>query len=515
MDKQSPLIEWTVVKDDAEWEALCSELPPDEMTAANGRLHLKHFLWGMAALVLLLAGAGGWWWRPAQPGLPQPLAEIRTTAQQEVDEEAHSNDALRGRARTLKSAYFVFHFRQKDAPAVITVVPRLDGLYLTLQRTFGLAIQSDAEKLVIDVRVTQPPGQTASWHTMPGRFIVSSPAVYRAPVELTDAEILAQSIALPLLTYTLAQARERHQITPAWHPMLSGLHLWQLWNLDLPLATWRAEMVQWLYLDLPASLPGQPVALPENYSELCEMHMLWMSSPVQLEIPLVCSELDAKGWLFPLWHPRNPLTRLDQLAVPLRPDEYNEKPGSLHRVRHPGQTVALATLIEYAAVTYGRDRLPVLVATVGRPFCRRSLACRLQSSRPAGRRTWRRTMPTNWADLFLRRQAIDSGDELLQRIRGQGMVDSLRQTWQDIDLVDALGSPCERPTVRHNSQKQDYIAGRFSCNTEGGRCNIDCCKFVRHTFHITPGLSRLAGDAFKLATRPKAVTRSGLYWAAR
>jgi hypothetical protein len=124
-------------------------------------------------------------------------------------------------------------------------------------------------------------------------------------------------------------------------------------------------MVQWLYLDLPASLPGQPVALPENYSELCEMHMLWMSSPVQLEIPLVCSELDAKGWLFPLWHPRNPLTRLDQLAVPLRPDEYNEKPGSLHRVRHPGQTVALATLIEYAAVTYGRDRLPVLVAGLG------------------------------------------------------------------------------------------------------------------------------------------------------
>lgn len=29
---------------------------------------------------------------------------------------------------------------------------------------------------------------------------------------------------------------------------------------------------------------------------------------------------------------------------------------------HPGHTVALATLIEYAVITYGRERLPMLVA---------------------------------------------------------------------------------------------------------------------------------------------------------
>jgi hypothetical protein len=32
---------------------------------------------------------------------------------------------------------------------------------------------------------------------------------------------------------------------------------------------------------------------------------------------------------------------------------------------HRGQTVALATLVEYAVATYGRERLPALVAGIG------------------------------------------------------------------------------------------------------------------------------------------------------
>jgi hypothetical protein len=34
-------------------------------------------------------------------------------------------------------------------------------------------------------------------------------------------------------------------------------------------------------------------------------------------------------------------------------------------MHHPGQTVALATLVEYAVATYGRERLPALVTGLG------------------------------------------------------------------------------------------------------------------------------------------------------
>jgi hypothetical protein len=42
-----------------------------------------------------------------------------------------------------------------------------------------------------------------------------------------------------------------------------------------------------------------------------------------------------------------------------------KEPDSLQRHNHPGRTVALATLIEYAVATYGRERLPALVAGLG------------------------------------------------------------------------------------------------------------------------------------------------------
>jgi hypothetical protein len=196
------------------------------------------------------------------------------------------------------------------------------------------------------------------------RFVVPSPAVYWAPVEVTDAELLAQSIALPLLSHVLAQASEQYQIDSAWQPLVSGLYLWQAWDLDLPLAAWREEVVTWLYADEPAIPPGHPVVLPERYTALCAAHTLWMQHPIQIEIPLWCTELDRK-WYHLSVYSHNPPMRLTQLGFPVPAYEYVYAHGELHRKNHPGQTVALATLVEYAVATYGRERLPVLVAGLG------------------------------------------------------------------------------------------------------------------------------------------------------
>jgi hypothetical protein len=284
--------------------------------------------------------------------------------------------ALWGPARSLETPYFVYHFRQKDTSVVSMVAPQLDTLYTTMRRNVGLPRTSytdkwmhvplipDAEKLVVEIRVTQSPGQAAPQLYASDRFLVPSPAVSVAPVDFTDAELLAQSIALPLIEQVLAQAKEHHAIGQHWQPLVKGLHLWQVWELDLPLAAWREDIVQWLYVDLPALGPGQPGVLPAHYEALCAAHMLWLPSPVQLDIPLVCTELDEKNWSYPSWVPREPLLRLDQLILWVSPEEYIRHFGAID-IPHPGQTVALATLIEYAVATYGRDRLPALVAGLG------------------------------------------------------------------------------------------------------------------------------------------------------
>jgi hypothetical protein len=167
--------------------------------------------------------------------------------------------ALWGLERSLETPFFVFHFRQLDAPAVIAVAHQIDALYMTLRHNLGLESAPGSEKLVIEVSVTQTPTDTPAWSRLPAPLTVPSPAVYRAPVELTDAELLEQSIVLPLLNYVLAQASERYQMHP------------------------------------------------EEYA-------------------------------FP-----------PSMIVTINPPKENE-------------AVMLATLIEYAAATYGRERLPVLVA---------------------------------------------------------------------------------------------------------------------------------------------------------
>jgi hypothetical protein len=271
---------------------------------------------------------------------------------------------LWGSPRRLETPSFVFHFRQRDAPVVIAVAPQIEALYTTLRRNAGLPHNTGAEKQVIEVSVTQPPGRGMPWFDVPERIIVPSPAIYLAPVELTDEELLAQSIVLPLIEKVLAQASEQAQLDPVWRPLAQGLRLWQLWDLALPLAAWREEVVTWIYADLPTSRLDQGFVLPDQYTELCADHKLWISSPAEIQIPLLCTEVSWESFYLSPWGWYEPLIHLDQLDVPLRPREYLEEMSS-HHVRHPGQTVALATLIDYAVTTYGHERLPVLVAGLG------------------------------------------------------------------------------------------------------------------------------------------------------
>jgi hypothetical protein len=298
---------------------------------------------------------------PALPGHRQtrfyqrmPTGWIRT------DPDA----ALWGPEQSLETPSLRYRFRARDAPVVIAVAPQMETLYTTLQQTLGLPPNSGTEKLMIEVSVTQLPKEQLPWPIVPTRILVSSPAVYLAPVELSDEELLSQAIVLSIVNHLFAQVRDHFAIPLSWEPMVNGISLWQLWQLDQPLAAWREEVVRWIYHDIPAGA-AQGVVLPERYEELCAAHQLWMLSPVRIGIPLICIEGEWDDWYLAPWSAYAPLTHLNQLTVPGSPADLTFQPGSVARNTQPDQSVALATLIEYAVATYGHDRLPALLAGLG------------------------------------------------------------------------------------------------------------------------------------------------------
>ncbi len=148
-----------------------------------------------------------------------------------------------GPPRRLETTYFVWDYRLKDAAVVAEAAPKLDILYATLRHNFGLDAAPTTDKQQIEVSVTQPPGQML-YRPAPGApVVVASPALYLAPAELSDPQLLMQSLALPLVEDVLAQAAAYYGAPSGWQMMQGGLRLWQLW--DLRSASQPRGMMRW------------------------------------------------------------------------------------------------------------------------------------------------------------------------------------------------------------------------------------------------------------------------------
>ena len=352
MHKRPPLIEWHIAENEAEWEALKTR-PVPEM----GPPHTGLYRWGSFLAFVLLVGVGGWLWRgnkvdpsQIQQAVLAPLAPPPTT---QITEQR------------LATSSFFFHFRQRDAVAVAAVAPQLEEIYATLRQNFALPLSSTMPKLNITVSATRTLGSSPY---RPRRFthlIVQSPTLY-PPTASTQADLLAQSIALLLIDHALGQAVERHALGTAHEPMIDGLRLWQVWHLNLPLAKWQPLLVRWIYVGLPAADLGQPLPLPQRYEAFCAAHSLWMAHPAQLRIPLLCSEVDSSPWRITRQIVQHPPRRLPLLNAPIYLDEYADAAGRTRPATHPGEAIAVATLIDYIITTYGRDQLPTLVENLGR-----------------------------------------------------------------------------------------------------------------------------------------------------
>jgi hypothetical protein len=148
--------------------------------------------------------------------------------------------------------------------------------------------------------------------------------------------------------------------------LLHGVRLWQLWATDLPLASWRQPLVQWVFSDARSWLPAPAEVVPSFRAELCAMHRLWLPTPFSPEIPLSChSAMDTKeralAWRLVNAPPLH-LARLPLVTQELLMQDYQMSHSGWD---HPAAAVALATVMEYAAAAYGPDHIPLLLTKAG------------------------------------------------------------------------------------------------------------------------------------------------------
>ncbi|HEX9802404.1 MAG TPA: hypothetical protein VGB35_04060 [Gammaproteobacteria bacterium] len=303
----------------------------------------------------------------------------------------------------LESTFFVFEFRKKDANVVAEVAVQADAMYGRMRSDFGLALAPETGKPVVQVSPTELPGAALLRSGSSGRYVIPSPALYLAPATVSDAELVLQSLALLLSEAVVEEAVTRHGLFWVRAEMLSGLRLWALWQLDLPLAAWREEVVRWRVGGVQAGNSGEAALLPGRCPELCALHGLWLPSPALVSIPLTCTEVD-RAPSYTSQQDTLSAAHLEQLAAGILWQESHPR-GNSYRTAQPGDTVILATLVEYPVSSYGRERLPDLLTGLGQYSQYRSWAALSQ----AVYRIPPDQLAAGWQAYLLARYGVENG----------------------------------------------------------------------------------------------------------
>jgi hypothetical protein len=268
--------------------------------------------------------------------------------------------AFWGPRQQWETARFRFWFRHRDRTAVTDAAVHLEQLYSRVEHNLGLTQRSPSAKLLVVVSVDQQQRTVNGWLRQQA-LTVRSPSFHPAIAEQTQADQLAQSVALPLIDHLLDQAVAHYGIGPDRTPLLHGLRLWQLWESDLPLAGWRGEIVQWLVA--AGHEPTRP--LPDRYLDLCTAHQQWLAHPAQIQVPLLCIQLDESQWQRGGQRVLTPPLTLPRLVAPVFPDEEADHQGRTRTEAPADEAVAVALVIDYLVTTYGRASLPLLLAQAG------------------------------------------------------------------------------------------------------------------------------------------------------
>lgn len=267
-----------------------------------------------------------------------------------------------GSERQLESSYFVFDYYARDHEAVTQAAVQLDTLYPALVGSFFIDMPL-AEKAVIRVDPEWEPGELPPQSAPPGAMVVASPAATLAPADLALSDLLLQSVMLALFDRLAEQATTQYDLPRNWLPLRDGMRLWFIWEQQLPLSKWREPLVKWVFWDTQRVVTQRASSVPEFAHELCAHHLLWTRKPLfDVGVPITCPLQSADEKSLVAWRYIEPL-----MKIPLPPligtSMYLQDPKELLTTLPPAG-VALATIFEYAATTFGAERLPMLLAAL-------------------------------------------------------------------------------------------------------------------------------------------------------
>ncbi len=269
-----------------------------------------------------------------------------------------SSAAFWGKPSINETEYFIFHYYAGDKVAVTAAAAKLEVLYPTLVATYRTPPLPEDKREIWITPEMPAEGQTGQSNRDLSSnlvLVVSSPSSQLLPAEMDEGEVLVESVLLKLLGQlgeevtqrTLSQGLPIAQV----RSLLQSVAIWQAWNDHLPLAALRQPLVQWIY----ANDKRGTRAIPQYNGDLCDRHRLWKDAPLVIQSPLFCGEAEP-GDPYQLWrylysHPWQLNDRsIFSLATPSDP------------TADPAAEIGLATVLEYAAATYGSASIATLIA---------------------------------------------------------------------------------------------------------------------------------------------------------
>jgi hypothetical protein len=270
-----------------------------------------------------------------------------------------------GEARQLETEYFIIHYRTLDEAAVMQAAPQLDTLYPELLNSLHREL-TVSEKL----RVTVDPEYVLGMHvrnTGPQvGIVVASPSATLAPEEVAASDLLLQSIMLKMYNRLPIHAPTNDNLPSSWFRIHDSLRLWFIWEHELPLAVWRKPLVKWI---LEAAEDGARPAkfdVPAFADELCLHHGLWMLSPLDIAVPILCWDRYAGEQKVTTWPSYETIAELSPGSLIYSAPITSVNSSTYQEVQgwQVPYTVILATVFEYVASRYGSERIPLLLAAI-------------------------------------------------------------------------------------------------------------------------------------------------------
>lgn len=266
--------------------------------------------------------------------------EESAAGRQEMPPTAH----FWGAEQTIRREFFTIQYRRLDARAAQKAAALLDSHYVAIRRTFGLPIATTEERIHLIV------GLETGFHDRGQQKIqLLSPLRLPVPESVTNGDLLlqsAQSVLVDWAIFEMLSAEPDPAAGQISSSLLSALRLWGQWQLDGPLAASRQLQV------LAALLPSQANA--RSVAPLCQLLDLWRPESPGMDFELPCLWLASvatgrvatdKAW-----------SGLPSIAV-ISPDWRDGSPQEFG-----GESIVLATLLDYATRTYGPGRLRLFLS---------------------------------------------------------------------------------------------------------------------------------------------------------